>query len=259
MKRMLVALLTVMLLTIPAVRSFAEETVELRWKNWESKVRESGLESAFYSLPDTGVIIWMPDTFLPITLPEELSSKGIIALFSPEDASGFVRVSLVEGGEGMGFDKLKQDLRGQGLLPVQADVNGMDAVACMLPDSEAYNLIVMFEPGRYLQFLFYPVTDSRLSAMTAIVASSIQKATSANAEESIPSAEIAQESESPSASEESSPSAETAQESEPELPVFSWESVKEKAARVDPDGKLVQIGDLPLYDGRAVDPAAPVR
>ena len=246
MKRMLVALLTVLLLTIPAVRSFAEETVELRWKNWESKVRESGIESTFYSLPDTGVIIWMPDTFLPIALPEELSSKGIIALFSPEDASGFVRVSLVEGGEGMGFDKLKQDLRSQGLLPVQADVNGMDAVACMMPDSEAYNLIVMFEPGRYLQFLFYPVTDSRLSAMTAIVASSIQKAASAIAEESTPSSASNQESESPSASEESSPSAEIAQESEPELPVFSWESVKEKAARVDPDGKLVQIGDLPL-------------
>ena len=152
MKRMLAALLAVMLLVIPATVSVTEETVELRWKNWESKVLESGLESAFYTLSDTGVLIWVPEPFRPIALTEELTSLGIIALFAPEDASGFIRVSLMEGGESITFDKLIQDLRSQALLPVRADVNGMEAVACMMPDSEAYNLVVMFEPGRFLQF-----------------------------------------------------------------------------------------------------------
>ena len=235
MKRMLAALLAAILLAIPAAVSSAEETVELRWKNWESKVQESGLESAVYSLSDTGVLIWMPKPFRPVALSEEFTSQGIIALFAPEDVSGFIRVSLVEGGEGMGFDKLKEDLRSQGLLPVRADVNGMEALACMMPESEAYNLIVMFEPGRFLQFLFYPVTDSKLSAMTAVVASSIRKENPAGADQ--PSGSLSSEV-------ESSHSAEADQASD--LPVLSWEDIREKAARVDPDGKLTQIRDLPL-------------
>ena len=244
MKRMLAALLAVMLLVIPATVSVTEETVELRWKNWESKVLESGLESAFYTLSDTGVLIWVPEPFRPIALTEELTSLGIIALFAPEDASGFIRVSLMEGGESITFDKLIQDLRSQALLPVRADVNGMEAVACMMPDSEAYNLVVMFEPGRFLQFLFYPVTDNKLSAITAVVASSVQKETPIGGEEAPASAGDGHASGSLSAEAESSDSSGTDQASD--LPVLSWEEVKEKAARVDPDGKLIGIGDLPL-------------
>ena len=97
---------------------------------------------------------------------------------------------------------------------------------------------------RFLQFLFYPVTDNKLSAITAVVASSVQKETPIGGEEAPASAGDGHASGSLSAEAESSDSSGTDQASD--LPVLSWEEVKEKAARVDPDGKLIGIGDLPL-------------
>ena len=221
MKKIIAAVLALALLALSAPAVFAlEETItEVRWETYESLIAESGIEASFYPLGDTGVRVWVPHLFKNVSITEEFAAKSVISAFSLDDASGFIEVMLLEGGDAT-VQSAYADMQEMGLQPALADVNGMEAVTCMMPDTDVFSLMVMFEPGRFLQFLFYPMANSGMSSLTAIMAASIQK------EGLVPSAV--------------SPVAEA------EAITLTWAGETENAQAMDPDGRMLQIGDLDL-------------
>lgn len=222
MKKLVAAVLALALLTLAGTAALAldEEVTEVRWETYESLIAESGIPAAFRTLGDTGVRAWIPEAFKSIEIPEEAASQGYVSIYSLADASGFIEVTLLEGGEGVTVPSVFAGMQEENLLPELADVNGMDAVSCMVPDSDTFSLMVMFDPGRFLQFRFYPMSDSSMSALASIVAASVQK------EGLIPSP--------------------ATQAAVPEMVSFTWDEAKESARTADPDGRLVQVGDMQM-------------
>ena len=220
MKKIISAALALALLIVSGTAAFAleEEIAEVRWETYDSLIADSGIAAAFHSLGDTGVRIWVPDVFKSIEITDEYAAQGVVSAFSLDDASGFIEVLLLEGGENATIQTTYADMKEENLLPKLADVNGMDAVTCMIPDTDVYSLMVMFEPGRFLQFLFYPMSNSKMGSLVSIVAASIQK------EGLVPS-----------------PARQTAGS---EILAFTWDEAKERARTADPDGRLTQLGDL---------------
>ncbi len=221
MRKWIAAILALVILGLTGTFSRAEEIVEVRWANWEAWVQENGIPAEFHTIGDTGVSIWMPDLLRPVELTEE-EKQSIAAFFETEDGSGYVLVTLMGDGTKTSVPDLIEEMRNQGLLPVQVDVNGMNGVACLIPDSDAYSLMVMYDTGRFLSFIFNPVSDDMMNPLITVAAASIRK------EGLVPP-----------------PAAEQAETKE-DIPALSWEKMKENAGKVDPNGKLFRIGDLPL-------------
>lgn len=221
MKKIIAAALALalLLLSLPASFAAGETVTEVRWETYESLIAESGIEASFYPLGDTGVRVWIPHLFKSINITDEYAARGVIAAFSLDDASGFIEVILLEGGTAT-IQSTYADMQELKLYPALADINGMEAVTCMVPDTDVYSLMVMFEPGRFLQFLFYPMANSAMNSLTAIIASSIQK------EGLVPSPARPVE--------------------EAEVVSLAWADAIEKARTADPDGRMLQIGDLHL-------------
>ena len=222
MKRILAALMAAMLIVLPGkfASARAEAVPQLRWTTYESLAQNDDVPGQFHELKDTGVRIWIPDVFKSVEITGEYAESGLVGAFSLDGGAGFVQVALLEGGDQVTIQSLQADMREEGLLPTESELNGLEAVSCFIPDTDAYGLMVMYEPGRFLQFFFYPISNSGMSTLTSIMAASIQK--------------------------EGLTPPPTRPPVEKEITSLRWKEVREKAAEVDPDGKLIQIGDLNL-------------
>lgn len=203
--------------------ALAEAPRALDWVDYEKVIDEGEIPAAFYSLGDTGMMMWVPVSLSEVELSEEDRAElgeDTVSVFATEDGSAYVYVTRLEGDADMTMAEVQSNVLDIGVTSAEMmTVNGLEAMSFPFePDDELY-LIVKYGPGMYLQFVFGPASNPDFLTLASAMAASIQ-AENMNAleQQGLVNDRFLEK-------------------------TISWEDVKDSAAEVDPNGQFAQIGD----------------
>ncbi len=176
MKKILFAVLAVMLLTFSA--AFAQETEtanEINWTDVEPAVAESGISGDFYTVSDLGVMMWIPSVLSEIELDDEDVEDGFICILETEDEEEGVMV-FHEDLEGAGLEELLAVLKEEeGVAePEMGVINGIPAVTYTDTENDALNVVFTTDKGYAVVFSFFPMSNEGFAQVASIMAASIQ-------------------------------------------------------------------------------------
>ena len=199
MKKRIAGLLCMVLVLAVILPVFAEETevADIHWEDYAAQVEESGIDSTWVVLDETGVAVWMPLAMLVPYMEDdaeetaeaagaaetdetaeetEENEENVIALFAPEDDSAMIEVSLAEADKGVTPDVAYENLLAEWSAYVErVRVNGLEGV--YMQDDEEGSALLMLEygPEQYVLFTFWPTENEAVRDMYSVILASIQK------------------------------------------------------------------------------------
>ncbi|MBR6089937.1 MAG: hypothetical protein IKP86_08385 [Anaerolineaceae bacterium] len=173
MKKIFATLFALMIALCLMTTAFAQETVTVNWEDID--IESIGIEGSFYSFEDVAVIVWIPDVLENLELTQEDADNGLIGKFEAADGSAGVYVQFIEGGEGWDISSVLEIVQNAGGKDIETVVlNGIDAVSYTIEEVDSNYIAMVSDSGNVLQFIFMPASDEDFSAVTALIAASIQ-------------------------------------------------------------------------------------
>ena len=153
---------------------FPAQADEINWVELEPFAADAGLTGRFHILEDVGLKLWLPDAYSRMELTQEVIENEFIAYFSTADNASAVGVTctMADVPDLESYAGMLPELKAQDLS--LDTINGMDAVSCIIPDSESYNVAFMPVPGQLLEFVLTPVSDDSSAYTASLIAASIQ-------------------------------------------------------------------------------------
>ena len=174
MKKIL-ALTLIALLTF--VSALAETSLpEVNWSDFEAKAAEIDSDGRFVELDDFALRFWLPSTFVETELTEQDLENDIVALYMMGEDYG-VAVQFLEGSDGMTAEDFASALMQGEAKDVELGlINGFEAINYTADGLDALYVTFVTEAGNLLQFIFWPMSDEGMEAITTLAVASIQEA-----------------------------------------------------------------------------------
>jgi len=176
MKKVLVIMLAVLMLTFSAVCAQETDTVqEINWEDIATAAEETIQAGSFYKVSDLGIMMWVPDALHETELTDEDIDNGYISYMTTEDGDAVVAVILADAGvESLeawmdtlsGYDDITKLENGL--------INGLKAVTYFEPEKDTMSVDFATVDGSILEFTFWPMSNEGFSQIASIMSASIQ-------------------------------------------------------------------------------------
>ena len=180
MKKLFAVLLALCMLFSVALAEAAEEApavIELNWADVEEAAAQ--IEGRFVAIGDLGVMIYVPNAFSELEVPQEYQDAGVIAVLSTEDGAAAISIAYRSLGE-MTSDEFFTQLQESGAENFElAMINGEEALSYDVTYQGVKTSNVVFaneEDMTILTFSFAPMDDEGFAAVAALMVPSIQPA-----------------------------------------------------------------------------------
>ena len=230
MKKSFAALAVLVLFGCLCAGAPAEAPAALAWADYEGQILESEIPAAFYSLGDTGLMMWVPVYFAEQEILPTEAEMGLIASFAMNGGEASVFVAETELDEDTTAESLQKDLPERGAAYADlVSVNGLDAVSFPFEEDDAMCLMLNYAPGKFMMVEFCPVSNETMAAMMPLMTASIQ----AENMQALLQQDLVND-----------------RATEPEI---RWEDAADEAAGLDPEGGFAPIAGWNLRMWRPGD------
>jgi hypothetical protein len=176
MKKIMLVVLAVLMLTFAAVSAQETETVvKLNWEDFAEVAVELDSDAQFFYVGDTGLAMWIPTAFHDVELTQEDVDAGMVAFLATEDADAFVTIMFMDL-KGSTFDDVYANILADSTY-TEVDkgvVNGLPAITYVYEEGDTMTLALINDEGGVLQFMFSPKSNEGFALVASIMMASIQ-------------------------------------------------------------------------------------
>ena len=178
MKKLLVVVLAVMLLTFATVSAQETQTVaEVNWNDVASYAEAVDPNGKFFLVADTGLKMWVPSWMESVELAEADMAEGMIVFLVSNDGNTFAVVNYLDLEGATLEDGYEGLLELSNYKDVEMGViNGLKALSYTAVEEDMIGLSFVDTDGYMIQFLFYPASDEAFAQVAALMGASIQEA-----------------------------------------------------------------------------------
>ena len=176
MKKLIIIVFAVLMLTVSAVFAQETELMEIKWEDIAEGVEQSGIEGDFYSVSDVGLVMWIPSVLIENELTAEDMADGMILFLASEEGDGFMFVNYMDLEGATLEDAYEGLLEEPGYEDVEMGlINGLKALTYTAAEYDMMGLSFIDENGYMIQFLFFPMSNEGFAQLATIMAASIQE------------------------------------------------------------------------------------
>ena len=159
-----------------APQTMPESFLEMKWEDAEKLLDASGIKGDFFPIPETGMKVWVPEGFQPVTLAQEYLDSGYKAYYETGDGKAAIAATHLYVKDKSAEEYL-ESVKKQGIEDgAIGTVNGRRAVGYTMPE-EGYAIIAFpADDGYVLEVIFAPCTDEAYRFLANAVLCSAQPA-----------------------------------------------------------------------------------
>ena len=175
MKKSFVLLLVLVVLFSVFASVMADDGEEspktLNWISARRVLAQNEVKGRFYGISDFDMDIWVPDLLTPKDdIPEDTDY-----VFVAEGGTAYVKVHHFDLGEDNSYEAIEEIVTEQGGVSDGVFwINGYEALIYENQESDLIGVIISFDDGDVIEFLFWPVSNPEVYSVASLIMSTIQ-------------------------------------------------------------------------------------
>ena len=174
----LIALLLCLVMSLSVTAAVAEDLPVITFD--EANIAQIGGD--WMLLEQFGLMMYVPDIFGFMEVPEEMAAQGILAVLATEDQSAGITIAYCplldhEGNQITNHTDLVNYYVANGYETIATCVvNGLEATNFAIYDRDMMAMVYFLADGNALCFYYTPISNESLLALHSIVSSSVMLA-----------------------------------------------------------------------------------